>query len=418
MTKPDLLIIGGGAAGLTAALFAAREGLSVTLAEHTDRLGRKLSITGKGRCNLTNACEETDFFDKVIRGGKFIRSALAGFSQKDTVKLFEGLGLPCHTERGDRIFPDCEDAKLVVSALTNACQNAGVSFLMKIKPLQILQKEGRIFGLQTEKETILCDTILLATGGKSYPITGSDGSGYALAKACGHTVTPLHPALVPLKSSSADCKEMMGLSLKNVLLTVRQAEKKKPVYAGQGELLFTHFGISGPLVLSASSHLDPALPYSVFLDWKPALTEEMLDKRLLREIAAAPAKSCSNLLRSLLPTSAVPVFLRRTGWEGEKRCDQLQKKERAALIKELKQFDLSYDGMRPLEEGIVTAGGIKLSEVDPRTMASKCCDGLFFAGEILDVDALTGGFNLQIAFSTAFAAAKGIKAYCEQKNFT
>ena len=417
----QLLIIGGGASGLTAALFAAEAGLSCTVLERTDRFGTKLSITGKGRCNLTNACDSAVFFEQIIRGDKFLRSALSGFTPKDTVAFFEKLGLPSHVERGDRVFPDCEDAKTVVRVLVDACRSRNVRLIRDAEVRSLILEpippdaEARhpvtrkVIGAELKDgRSFSADAVLLATGGKSYPRTGSDGSAFALPRSAGHTVTDLRPALVPISCRGRDCPDMMGLSLRNVTLRVKEDGRKKPVFEKQGELLFTHFGISGPLTLSASSHLSPEKTYALSLDWKPALPEEKLDRRILREIEENPARSLNHMLHTLLPSSAVPVFLRRLGLDGERRSDSLKKEERVRMRQLFKNFDLSYDGLRPVEEGIITAGGVRLSEIDPKTMASRKCAGLYFAGEMIDADALTGGFNLQIAFSTAFAAVRAI----------
>ena len=395
----ELLIVGGGASGLTAALFAAEAGLSCTLLERTGRFGTKLSITGKGRCNLTSACELPVFFEQIVRGDKFLRSAVSGFTPKDTVAFFEKLGLPSHTERGERVFPDCEDARTVVRVLSDACRAGKVRMIPNAEVCSLLLEPvtpepgsrhpvtRKVTGAVLQDGRVFrSDAVLLATGGKSYPKTGSDGSAFALAESAGHRITELRPALVPLSCKGRDCADMAELSLRNVTLTVREEGRKKPVYEKQGELLFTSFGLAGPLTLSASSYLEPGRHYGLSLDWKPALSEEKLDRRLLREIDQAPARSLNGMLRTLLPSAAVPVFLRRLSLDGERRSDSLKKEERAALRRLFKTFSLDYDGLRPIEEGIITAG------------------------EMIDADALTGGFNLQIAFSTAFAAVKAIAA--------
>ena len=398
-----LLIIGGGAAGCFAAWQAAARGCEVLVIERNERIGRKLRITGKGRCNLTNDCDRDTFFANIPRGARFLYSAYAACSPQDVMAYFEGLGVPLKVERGTRVFPVSDRGQEGGDALHRAMPKEGVR-LVQDRALSLLIQEGRCIGVQGERGTYQGDRVLLAAGGSTYPATGSQGDGYAMAREAGHTIAPLSPSLVPLETLERDCAEMMGVSLKNVRLTLRCDGKR--VYDEQGEMLMTHFGVSGPLVLSASAHMEAEGTYTLHIDLKPALSEEQLDARLLREIAAAPNKQLPGILRRLLPQSMVQPMLGRCGLPARMQGNSLTKPQRRRICETFKDFSFTVRGKRPMEEGIITRGGVLTREVDPRTMASKLVEDLSFAGEVLDLDAYTGGFNLQIAFSTAYLAAQ------------
>lgn len=405
----DCIIVGGGAAGLMAACTASRAGKNVLLIERNDRVGKKLAITGKGRCNVTNQCTDEEFFANIPVGGKFLYSAYSSFNCYDTMEFFEGLGVPLKTERGNRVFPVSDRAGDIVSALERACKKSGVAFLHK-RVTEVLAEDNVITGVRCGGDVYNAMSVLIATGGKSYPGTGSDGDGYRFAAALGHTVTPLKPSLVPLVSEEDYCGEMTGLSLKNVEVSVMDTSKNKVVFKEQGEMLFTHFGVSGPLILSASSHIRDMERgrYRILIDMKPALDFQTLDKRLQRDFSENPNRIFANSLSKLLPSKMIPVVVRLSGISPEKQVNSVTKQERTELVTLLKNFPVTVRDFRPLSEAIITSGGVKLSEVNPKTMESKLVSGLFFAGEVLDADAYTGGFNLQIAFSTAVAAGKSI----------
>lgn len=405
----DCIIVGGGAAGLMAACTASRAGKNVLLIERNDRVGKKLAITGKGRCNVTNQCTDEEFFANIPVGGKFLYSAYSSFNCYDTMEFFEGLGVPLKTERGNRVFPVSDRAGDIVSALENACRQSGVTFLHK-RVTEVLAEDNVITGVRCGGDVYNAMSVLIATGGKSYPGTGSDGDGYRFAAALGHTVTPLKPSLVPLVSEEDYCGEMTGLSLKNVAVSVMDTSKNKVVFKEQGEMLFTHFGVSGPLILSASSHIRDMERgrYKILIDMKPALDFQTLDKRLQRDFSENPNRIFANSLSKLLPSKMIPVVVRLSGISPEKQVNSVTKQERTELAALLKSFPVTVRDFRPLSEAIITSGGVKLSEVNPKTMESKLVQGLFWAGEVLDVDAYTGGFNLQIAFCTAAAAGKSI----------
>ena len=406
---PDTVVIGGGPAGMFAALTAAKKGRSVLLLDGNDRLGHKLSITGKGRCNVTNDCDTDTLMQNIPRNARFLYSAFSQCSPQDVMAFFEQEGVPLKTERGRRVFPQSDRAADIVQALIRAMQREGVQIRLRSKVKKILIENGVCTGVQfSDGETVSAKSVLLAAGGCSYPRTGSDGSGFRLARLAGHTVqTPL-PSLIPLETAEDDPQLMQGLSLKNVTLTVLRGEKE--IWSEMGEMLFTHFGVSGPLVLSASSRMDTANPanYMLRIDMKPALTPEQLDQRMQRDFAAAQNKSISNVLRSLLPTSMVPVMLRFAGMDPDKKVHDITKGERLALRDAVKGYTLHVSGVRPISEAIVTRGGVSVKEVNPNTMESKLISGLFFVGEILDVDGFTGGYNLQIAFATGFCAGENL----------
>ena len=406
---PDAIVIGGGPAGMFAALTAAKRGRSVLLLDGNDRLGHKLSITGKGRCNVTNNCDTDTLMQNIPRNARFLYSAFSKCSPQDVMAFFEDEGVPLKTERGRRVFPQSDKAADIVQALLRAMQREGVKIRLNSKVSRLLIDDGVCSGVQLASgETIPAERVLLAAGGCSYPRTGSDGSGLRLAKQAGHTVqTPL-PSLIPLETAEDDPKLMQGLSLKNVTLTVLRGNKE--IWSEMGEMLFTHFGVSGPLGLSASSRMDTAKPadYTLRIDMKPALTPEQLDQRLQRDFAASQNKSISNTLRALLPASMVPVMLRFAGIDPDKKVHDITKGERLALRDAVKGYTLHVSGVRPIAEAIVTRGGVSVREVSPNTMGSKLVQGLYFAGEILDADAYTGGYNLQIAFATGFTAGENL----------
>ena len=403
-------MVGGGAAGCMAALTAAASGVGVVLLERNQKLGRKLYITGKGRCNVTNDCDARTALENTPHNGRFLSSAMTRFPPASVKEFFESRGVPLKTERGNRVFPVSDRAADIIDTLLMALRKAGVD-IREDRATHVLVKSGAIVGVETEDGAHLpCRSVILATGGASYPATGSTGDGYQMAKEMGHIIETPHGSLVPLMAEN--CSMMQGLSLRNVELTVKRG--KKLVFQEQGELLFTHFGVSGPLVLSASAHMgDFALGrYTVYVDLKPALDEETLDRRLLRELADQNNKDFRHVLETLAPRSLIPELLERTGVPADLKANSVTKEQRRALLETLKRFTLKVTGLRPVEEAIVTSGGVRVNEVDPRTMQSKYVPGLFFAGELLDVDAYTGGFNLQIAWSTGHAAGQGAGEFC------
>lgn len=397
----DVLIAGGGAAGLMAAGTAASRGRRVCLLEKNRELGRKVRITGKGRCNVTNNCSVEEVIACAPRGGKFLYTALSAFPPAAVIDFFEDLGVPLKTERGCRVFPVSDRAEDIAEALSRFALGNGAEVVRE--PVSaVLVKNGAVRGLRTPAGEYRAESVLLACGGASYPGTGSNGDGFRLAAALGHTVTPLVPSLVPLVEQGEFCARLMGLSLRNCGVEVTERGKKKPVYTDFGELLFTHFGLSGPTVLSASAHLHPMEPgkYTVHIDLKPALDEQKLDARLLRELEENKNRIFMNSLDSLLPKKLIPIIVERSGIPGETRCNSITREQRRRLCGLLKDFTVEIEGFRPLAEAIVTSGGVSLKEIDPRTMESKLIKGLYFAGEMIDCDAYTGGYNLQIAFST------------------
>ncbi len=390
------------------ALRAASGGCSVVLLDGNRQLGRKVRITGKGRCNLTNNCTIQEFMQNVPGDGRFLYSSLNRFSPADVMTFFEENGVPVKTERGARVFPVSDNANDVADCLARLCSEAGVRTI-RTRADSILLMDGRVSAVHTEEGTISCSSAALCTGGMSYPLTGSDGTGYRIARALGHTVSPLRPSLIPLESNDPWCAELQGFSLKNV--TLRAYENDSLIFRELGEMLFTHFGVSGPLVLSASAkmrHMDSAV-YRLEIDLKPGLDEEKLDARILRDFASAPNKTLNNIMPGLTGRSMAPVVLSLAQVDGDIPANSVTAKQRAELRRVLKAFPVSVKGTRPVEEAIITAGGICLKEVNPRTMESKIVPGLYFAGEILDLDAYTGGFNLQIAWATGNAAGNAVK---------
>lgn len=410
MTQPSVVVIGGGAAGMMAALSAREAGAQVLLLEPNEKVGRKLYITGKGRCNLTNNTSPDNVLRNVTRNGRFLYSAVTKFPPSTVMEYFTKLGVPLKTERGGRVFPCSDQAADVVDALFFALKRTGVT-LRRGRAVGIAVQEGRVTGVETEHGVLPAGAVILATGGMSYPGTGSTGDGYPMAAALGHTIVPPRASLVPLVEEGDTCARMQGLSLKNVTLTVKN-QKRKPVFQEQGELLFTHFGLSGPLVLSASAHGDwEKEGCTVSIDLKPALTEEQLESRILRDIGERPNQSVHSLLAGLLPRLMVPVMALRTQIPLDLSANAVTRQQRRRLVEELKHFTIRIAGTRPVEEAVVTSGGIKTREVDPGTLMSKKVKGLFLAGEVLDVDAYTGGFNLQIAWCTGRAAGQGAASY-------
>lgn len=408
MTGGDkrLFVVGGGAAGMMAAITAARLGCPVTLAERNPKLGRKLYITGKGRCNVTNHCSPEEVLSATPRNGKFLYSAVNHTPPAEVERFFEELGVPLKVERGNRVFPQSDKAADIIDALFYELKRLKVPVLQtRVTGLEI--QEDRVVGLETEQGQLEAGAVILATGGLSYPATGSTGDGHQMAAQAGHTVVEPKPSLVPLESPEAFCGEMQGLALKNVMLTVKN-QKGKTLYREQGEMLFTHFGLSGPLVLSASAHMRnfDREQYTCILDLKPALDEQALDARLVRELSQGANRDMNNLMGALLPRLMIPVVLRLSGIPGEKKAHDITREERRRLLELLKAFPVPVSMPRPIAEAIVTSGGVKVGEVDPKTMASKKVKGLYFAGELLDVDAYTGGFNLQIAWCTGRAAGE------------
>lgn len=407
-TSSDLLVVGGGAAGLMAAGLAAGDGASVTVLERNDRTGWKLSLTGKGRCNVTNNASVREVIANTPRNGKFLYSALTAFPPQKTMEFFESLGVPLKTERGNRVFPVSDRAGDIVEALRGLCRRGNVR-IVRGRAKDVLTESGHVTGVKTASDTYFAPDVLIATGGLSYPVTGSDGDGYKLASKLGHTVIPPKPSLVPLEAEGEDCQKMQGFSLKNVGLWVVDKTGKK-VYEDFGEMLFTHFGVSGPMILSASAHMRDfeTNSYTLYIDLKPALDEETLDRRLLRDFEKYSNREFQNALSDLAGRSMIPVLVERSGIPPETRVNSVSREQRRALLELFKAFPVKITGPRPIEEAIVTSGGVDTREVDPRSMRSKLVPGLYFAGEVLDVDAYTGGFNLQIAWSTAYMAAKSI----------
>ena len=401
--SPRIAVIGGGAAGMMAAGTAVLYGAEVTVFESTDRLGKKLAITGKGRCNITNNCTRDEFLENVTKNGRFLYAALSAFSCEDTINLFESLGVPVKTERGRRVFPVSDKAIDVVNAMRSYSSGARV---VHHKVTDLRHDEDR-FTVTAGKKEYSFDKVIIATGGKSYPLTGSDGSGYKLAMKLGHSVSELIPSLIPLTSHSPLCRDMQGLSLKNVKISIKD-EADKVLYSDFGEMMFAHFGVTGPTVLSASAHIRDydITTLRLCIDLKPALDEKTLDERLLSDFRKNSNKDLINALGDLLPTKMIEPFIALSGIDGRKKINSITKDERRVMLETLKSFEIPLDGYRPIEEAIITSGGIEIKEITPKTMESKLVPGLFFAGEVIDVDAYTGGYNLQIAFSTGYLAGK------------
>lgn len=408
------IIIGGGAAGLMAAGTAAERGLDVTVVERNDRPARKVMITGKGRCNVTNNCTMiNELVENVPTNGRFLHSAFSSFMPYDTMEFFENLGVELKIERGDRVFPVSDKAVDIVDALEAFRKNSGAK-LVKGRVNDLIIEDSCVKGVVLEDgEKLYADNVIVSTGGASYTSTGSTGDGYEFAKKAGHTVIDPKPSLVPLVCHEGFCMDLQGLSLRNIAISVYDTEKYKEVYNDFGEMIFTHFGVSGPVILSASAHLKnmKERKYEIHIDLKPGLTYEQLDARVQRDFLECSNRNFINALDKLLPKKIVPIIVRLTGIKPSTKVNQVTREMRAKLVNLLKDLKLTVIGFRPLEEAIVTSGGVNTKEIDPKTMQSKLCKGLYFAGEVIDVDAYTGGFNLQIAFSTGHLAGQSVE--CE-----
>ena len=407
----SVIVVGGGAAGMMAAIIAARNEQNVTLLEKNEKLGKKIFITGKGRCNITNASEIEDLFSAVVSNPKFLYSGFYSFTNDQVIDFFEELGVATKIERGNRVFPVSDHSSDVIAALAREMQRLKVKVLLHCEVKELLvNNEKEIKGVQlVNGKKITADAVVVATGGISYPSTGSTGDGYRFARNCGHKVTELFPSLVPMEVKEWYAKELQGLSLKNI--EIRITDGKKKLYDEFGEMLFTHYGVTGPVILSASSIVGKMLEEKelvLHIDLKPALTEEQLDKRLLREFEANHNKQFKNAIDSLLPAKLRPVIIELSGIEEEKKVHEITKEERLSLLRLIKDFHMTLTGLRGYNEAIITKGGISVKEIDPGTMESKLIKNLYFAGEVLDLDAVTGGYNLQIAWSTGYLA--GISA--------
>lgn len=402
----NIVIIGGGAAGLMAAIAAKRDNTKITVIEKNSRPARKVMITGKGRCNVTNNCDVSVLIKNSVRNGKFLYSAFSCFNAQDTIDFFESRGVPLKTERGNRVFPVSDKAVDIVDALTSAAKKS--TEIITGTAAEIINQNGCVTGVKlVSGEVLPADAAILATGGESYPLTGSTGDGYAFASALGHTVVPPTPSLVRLEAREGFCTPLAGLTLKNVTLSLYKSGAKKPVLNDIGELLFTHTGISGPLVLSASAHIagNPD-DYYALIDIKPGLDNSMLDSRLLRDFSDELNRDLINALDKLLPKSLIPVIIKNAGINPHTKVNQISREERQRLIGSIKQMRITITDFGPVEEAVITRGGISTKEINPASMQSKIIKNLYFAGEVIDVDALTGGFNLQIAFSTGFLAGR------------
>ncbi|TDT61881.1 NAD(P)/FAD-dependent oxidoreductase [Fonticella tunisiensis] len=400
-----VVVVGGGPAGMMAAIKAGEKGHRVTLIEKNDRLGKKLFITGKGRCNLTTNKDIEEIIKNIPGNGAFMYSSLYTFSNYDLMDMIERKGVKLKVERGGRVFPQSDKSSDIIKCFERYLKENNVEVLLNTKVTDVRASNGHIEGVEVDSgRFIKCDVVILATGGKSYPATGSSGDGYVFASKLGHKITEIKPSLIPLVTREEWVRELMGLSLKNVELTVKY--KNKTIYRDFGEMLFTHFGISGPIVLSSSRKVVDYLPgeVDIYIDLKPALSEGELDNRILRDFEKFKNKQFKNSLDELLPKKLIPVVIKLSGIPSEKSVNSITKEERIGLVKLLKQFRLTVTGTRPISEAIVTRGGVNVKEVDPSTMESKIINGLYITGELLDVDGLTGGFNLQIAFSTGYCA--------------
>ena len=408
----NVIVIGGGPAGMICAISSARTGDNVTIIEKMNSCGKKLLITGKGRCNITNSSDLNGFIENTPTNPKFLYGAFSNFTNQDIIDLLEKEDVKTKVERGGRVFPVSDKSKDVLDALLKILKELNVKIICNKEVKKILVKNGQVDGVKLSDNSIIsCDKIVLATGGKSYPVTGSNGDGYRLAKELGHTITDIKPSLIPLTSKDEVCKSLQGLSLKNVAIKLK--DNDEVIYQDFGEMLFTHFGVSGPIILSASSYLirykniEELLKnnsINLEIDFKPALSEEKLDLRILRDFEEFKNKEFKNSLDKLLPQKLIPVVIEKVGINPYKRVNEITKEERLKIVKIIKYFKINISGTRPIEEAIITSGGINTKEINPKTMESKLIKGLFFAGEIIDVDSLTGGFNLQIAWSTGYVA--------------
>lgn len=405
-----VLVVGGGPAGMMAAIQAANQGNTVTLLEQNEKLGKKLFITGKGRCNVTNDCDVTELFDSVVSNKKFLYSAFYSFSNQDVKDFFEEQGLRLKVERGRRVFPASDKSSDVIKALGNALKKLEVKIRLRTRVDKVLTENDIVCGVRlSDGECLNADKVILATGGVSYKSTGSDGSGLVMAEKLGHQVTKLRPGLVGMCTKEAWVRDMQGLTLKNVAVSIGKKQGKKPLYEDFGELLFTHYGVSGPMILSASSRLGDELEKEdlyIKIDLKPALSNEQLDSRILRDFEERKNADLSNAMVHLLPKSMIPVMLHVCGLDPAKKVNEVTRGEREQLVKGMKEFPLTINGLRDIQEAIITRGGVTVKEVDPSTMESKIVKNLYLAGEMLDLDALTGGYNLQIAWSTGYLAGQ------------
>ena len=404
----QVIIIGGGAAGMMAAIAAAGAGHKVCIYEKNEKLGKKIYITGKGRCNVTNACDTEELFQNVVHNAKFLYSSFYAFTNTDIMDLIEKHGCPLKTERGNRVFPVSDKSSDVIHALTAALRKLGVEMELHEEVADVLAEDGHVTGVRLKRgqKVVFADAVIVTTGGLSYPSTGSTGDGYRFAKELGHTITDLSPALVPFVAKEDVCKELQGLSLRNISVQIRNG--KKVLYEEFGEMLFTHFGVSGPVLLSASSYVASVLKKGPLTDLKPALSVEQLDARILRDFEEAKNKQYKNSLNHLLPAKLVSVIIERSGISPEKKVNEITREERHQLVQAVKDFCITLVGLRDYKEAIITQGGVSVREVNPSTMESKKTAGLYFAGEVLDLDAVTGGFNLQIAWSTGYLAGISI----------
>lgn len=400
-----VIVIGAGPAGMFAAVRAAHRGAAVSLLEKNNVLGKKMRITGKGRCNITNAGD--DILDNIITNRRFLHSCLNGFSNYDAIDFFESIGVKTKVERGMRVFPENDDASSVVSALERYIKGLGIK-IIRARAVNILTENGSACGVETKEGRLYADSVVLATGGITYPITGSTGDGHKMARKLGHTVTPLLPSLVPFCVRERFCGELSGLTLKNIGFKVINDDGV--LYEDFGELLFTHFGISGPVVLSASCHIKEAAGCKAVIDLKPALSDEDLDKRILRDLTQYAKKDFINSLDDLLPKKLIQTIISLSGIDERKKSGQVTRAQRTHLRDLIKNFTMEITSLRPVEEAIITSGGIDVSQINPKTMESRLLPGLYFAGEIIDCDAYTGGYNLQIAYSTGYAAGNSVKA--------
>lgn len=409
MEMKQIIVIGGGAAGMMAAIMAARRGNRVILIEKNERLGKKLFLTGKGRCNLTNACETEELFRSIVTNHKFLYSAFYGFDNQSTMNFFEEIGLKLKTERGNRVFPESDHSSDVIRVLQKELQRQGVSIRLHTVVSGLEIEAGSVTGVMLSDGMRLSgDAVIVTTGGLSYPSTGSTGDGYEFARQAGHTIRLCSPSLVPMVTEEAWCKDVMGLALKNIAVSLKSG--KKVIYQGFGEMLFTHFGVSGPLILSASAYLSSYLDQKLdlWIDLKPALSEEQLDERLQKDFFRYQNRQLQNGMDDLLPKKLIPIVISNSGVAPEKKVNGITREERMKLVQTLKNLPLHVIGTRDYKEAIITRGGVHVKELNPQTMESKLVKGLFFAGEVLDTDALTGGFNLQIAWSTGYAAGNGV----------
>lgn len=404
-----IIVVGAGAAGLMASGVAGEAGADVLVIERNERVGRKVMITGKGRCNVTNNCTMiNELIGAVPTNGRFLYGAFSKFMPSDTIEFFEDMGVPLKVERGNRVFPESDKAVDIVDALNAFSQDSGAKRI-KGRATELIIEDGAVRGVRLEDgQEYFADAVIVATGGASYPLTGSTGDGYELAKQAGHTVTELKPSLVPLVCHEGFCMDLQGLSLRNIEITVIDSESYKEIYKDFGEMLFTHFGVSGPVILSASAHMKnmKAGKYEIHIDLKPGLSYEQLDKRIQRDFLENANKNFINALDALLPKKIVPVIVRLSGIRPSTKVNQVTREQRSCLVHLLKDLKVTVKAFRPIEEAIVTSGGVSTKEIDPRTMESKLCKGLYFAGEVIDVDAYTGGYNLQIAFSTGRLAGE------------